>query len=135
MSPAYTDNQEGWTLVEVMIVVLLMGIIASVAIPIYRANVQRAKMSEADAALGTVRMALRVYYAERNSYPAHASYTRVDSIDAGISASDLNGKYFTISDFKYESADGTNYTIRATGGGSQTGINRQIDQNGGLSNF
>ncbi|MCF7798007.1 MAG: prepilin-type N-terminal cleavage/methylation domain-containing protein, partial [Candidatus Marinimicrobia bacterium] len=58
------ENQKGFSLVELMIVLVIIGILAAVGVPIYTSNVQKAKMSEADAALGTIRTALRVYYAE-----------------------------------------------------------------------
>ncbi len=131
----FTRDQKGFTLVELMITVVIVGVLAAVAVPIYQANVKRAKGSEADAALGTVRTALRVYYAENSAYPTKASYTRVDSISVDIASSDLNGTYFNIGDYKYISADGVSYTIRATGSGSQAGINRQMTQAGALSNF
>ena len=128
-------NNHGFTLVELMITVVIVGILAAVAVPIYQANVKRAKGSEADAALGTVRTALRVYFAENASYPTKANYTRVDSIGIDITSTDLNGTYFAIGNYKYKSTDGVNYTIQATGSGSQAGINRQIDQGGTLANF
>jgi len=136
MAPkSITSRQSGWTLVELMIVVVIVGVLAAVAVPIYQANVKRAKASEADAGLGTVRTGLRVYFAENSTYPVKASYTRVDSIGIDIGSTDLNGTYFSIADYKYQCADGSNYTIRATGSGVQTGTNRQIDQAGTLSNF
>jgi len=131
----FRKNNDGFTLVELMITVVIVGILAAVAVPIYQANVKRAKGSEADAALGTVRTALRVYFAENASYPIKAAYTRVDSLGVDITSTDLNGTYFAVGDYKYISADGVSYTIRATGSGSQAGINRQIDQDGTLSNF
>ncbi len=127
-------DMQGMTLVELMIVVVIVSILASVAIPIYQANVSRAKASEADASLGSIRTALRVYYAEYAAYPVQASAKRVDSIGVDVSAADLTGKYFTISDYTYTGTP-TTYTIKATGTGSQAGINRQLDQDGTLSNF
>ena len=62
-------DMQGMTLVELMIVAVIVSILAAVAIPIYQANVKRAKASEADACLGSVRTALRVYYAENAAYP------------------------------------------------------------------
>lgn len=131
----FITDRRGFTLVELMITVVIVGILAAVAIPLYQANVKRAKASEADAALGSIRTALRVYYAENGAYPIKASATRVDSIGIDIQSSDLNGKYFTISNYTYQSSDGVSYTIKATGSGSQSGINRQMDQDGNLTSF
>ncbi|MCG8608686.1 prepilin-type N-terminal cleavage/methylation domain-containing protein [bacterium] len=127
--------ETGITLLEVMIVTVIVGVLAAVAVPIYQANVKRTRASEADAVLGSVRTALRVYYAENGSYPTQAIYKRVDSINVDIGTSDLDGTYFSISDYTYQSTDGINYTIRATGSGAQAGINRQLDQDGTLSTF
>jgi len=129
------SRENGWTLVELMIVVVIIGILAAVAVPIYQTNVKRAKAAEADAGLGTVRTALRVTFAEKSVYPIKANYTRVDSVGIDITSTDLNGTYFSVQDYKYQSLDGISYSIRVTGSGAQTGINRQIDQTGTLSNF
>jgi len=131
----FKTSQKGFTLVELMITIVIIGILASVAIPLYTANVKRAKAAEADAALGTIRTALRVYYAENAVYPTAASYTAVTGLSIDIAAADLNGKYFSATDYTYQSADGTSYTIRATGTGSQAGIKRQMTSAGVLSDF
>ncbi|MFQ5707757.1 MAG: type IV pilin protein [bacterium] len=129
------QDRRGFTLVELMIVIVIVGVLAAVAVPIYQANVKRSKASEADAALGTIRTALRVYYAENQSYPTAGTAVAVTSLSIDIQAADLNGKYFSATDYTYISADGISYTIKATGSGAQAGINRQMDQAGTLSSF
>ncbi len=131
-------NQKGFTLVELMITVVIVGVLASVAIPLYQANVKRAKGSEAEAALGTIRTALRVYYAENATYPKEKNYKAVTALKLrgiDIDPEDLVGKYFPSSAYKYKSKDGKKYTIQATGAGASKGINRQIDETGNLSDF
>jgi len=133
-----TQNQKGFTLVELMIVVVIVGVLASVAIPLYQANTKRAKASEADAAMGAIRTALRVYYAENSRYPILSSFTAVattldDSID--VDSLDLVGKYFPATAYTYKSTAGSDYTIRATGSGASAGIQRQMTSAGVLSNF
>ena len=90
------NDKRGFTLVELMITIVIVGVLATVAIPLYKANVKRAKASEADATMGSIRTSLRVYYAENTAYPIRASYgpvhTMSDSID--IDSLDLVGKYF-----------------------------------------
>jgi len=107
----FVNNQHGFTLVELMIVIVIVGILAAVAIPIYQGNVKKAKMSECDAALGTIRTALRVYYAENGNYP--------EVTDAGVSflsdtlniqEPDLDGRYFSSNCYKVTSTP-TTYKI------------------------
>ncbi len=132
----FFNNRHGFTLVELMITVVIIGVLAAVAIPLYQGNVTRAKTSEADAALGTIRTALRVYYAEFQAYPTQVAAAEVTTISGlNFVAADLNGTYFNADEYTYKSAAGVAYTIEAAGTGSQAGINRRMDQDGALTNF
>ncbi len=130
-------NQGGFTLVELMITIVIVGVLATVAVPLYQANVKRAKASEADATMGSIRTSLRVHFAEKSDYPIEASYVAVhtltDSID--IDSTDMIGKYFPATAYTYISAAGADYTLRATGSGGSAGIQRQMTSAGILSNF
>ena len=129
-------NQKGFTLVELMITIVIVGILAAVAVPIYTANIKKAKMSECDAALGTIRTALRVYYATNDPLPAYPTYSGEVAAcpDLDIDAADLLGKY--IDDPAYYtlvSADST-YTITCrTDLAIGTDSVRTLDQDGSLS--
>ena len=131
------NNQRGFTLVELMITIVIVGVLATVAIPLYQANVKRSKGTEADASMGSIRTSLRVYYSENTAYPIRATYgpvhTMSDSID--IDSTDLVGKYFPAPAYTYISAAGTDYTLRATGSGQSAGIQRQMTSAGVLTNF
>lgn len=105
-------NESGFTLVELMIVIVIVGILAAVAVPIYQGNINKAKMTECDSALGTIRTALRVCYAEHGKYPTAAAGTAVTAVDSiGISSEDLDGKYFDATDYTLTS-DPTTYEIK-----------------------
>ena len=58
------SRMSGFTLVELMVVVIIIGILAAAAVPIYTAQTRRAKTSEALAGLGAIRSAERVYKTE-----------------------------------------------------------------------
>lgn len=58
----------GYTLVEMMIVVALLGILAAVAIPTYRGYVNSGKEAEAKAGLSTIALLEEQYFAENRTY-------------------------------------------------------------------
>lgn len=126
-------KQKGFTLVELMIVIVIIGVLAAVAVPIYTNNVTKAKMSEADAALGSVRTQLRVYYGENGSYPVQASAAAVVGASWNdISTGELNGKYFADASYTYLSADGVSYTLSCAPG-TVLATARTMDQGGTLA--
>ena len=138
-------NQGGFTLVELMIVVIIVGILAAVAIPMYQGATERAKASEAVAALGTIRGALRVYYAEHGTYVNAAfidnALVTVNSI-LDVSTTDLMGRYFSSACYTFDGIAAANaYSIECLGSasaapfaGEVSTIVRSIDHNGTITN-
>lgn len=136
--------QGGFTLVELMIVVIIVGILAAVAIPMYQRSTERAKAAEAVAALGTIRVSLRNYYAEHRTY-ANAAF--VDGADItvnnilDVSNTDLDGRYFSTDCYTFNGVPTANaYSIECNGSISTapyasevSTITRYIDQNGSVT--
>jgi type IV pilus assembly protein PilE len=102
--------QRGFTLIEVMIVVVVIGILTAVALPSYQEYVIRGKIPEGTSALADGRVKMEQYFQDNRTYlngPAPAATTN----------------------FTYRAVgDATTYTITATGRAGLTGFNYTINQ-------
>ena len=84
-------SRKGFTLIELMVVIMIVGILAAVAIPLMRGRIDSAKWSEGKAIAGSISTAIRAHVAEKGS-----SYTAVPTLSQlGFGATDLAGTYFT----------------------------------------
>jgi type IV pilus assembly protein PilE len=63
-------REAGFTLVELMIVVAVIGLLAGIAVPSYRDYVNKGKRSEGKAALVAAAARLERYYTQNNCYPS-----------------------------------------------------------------
>ena len=63
-----TNLKNGFTLIEMMITLGILGIVASIAIPAYNGYITTAKMSEASNNLASLRLAQEEFFLENNDY-------------------------------------------------------------------
>ncbi len=99
---------KGFTLIELMVVILIVGILAAASVPMMRGRIDSAKWSEANATAGTIKSAIRVYFAEHGDSPsgslsASGAGTTQDLL--GFNAADLTGTYFIPGDYSIGTVD------------------------------
>lgn len=99
------NKQLGFSLIEVMIVVVILGILTSIAVPGYQEYVRRSQRAEGQAFLLDVAARQERFYAQNNSY-----MTAIDDFaELGLSGTSSETGKYTLS---MSATDG--YTLTAT---------------------
>ena len=103
-------RQTGFTLIELMIVVGVIGILAAAAYPLYTEYVQRSRITEATAAMNDMRVRMEQYFQDNRTY-------------AGAGACGVADPPFNAADSSFQvacsGANANGYTLNANGNGAR----------------
>jgi type IV pilus assembly protein PilE len=110
-------RQKGFTLVELMIVMVVVAILAAVAVPSYNGYVSRSRVAEATGTLGSIRLRMEQAYQDNGNYGA-----------GGCAVAMVNTNFF---DFACNVTNGgQGFTATAVGKNAAYGYSFSIDEQG-----
>jgi type IV pilus assembly protein PilE len=109
-----SKRSSGFTLIELMIVVVIVGILAALAIPAYQDYILRGRIVEATNALSGDRISMEQFYQDNRSYNTTGTFR---TPCGGGGTNDFTTQILTAFVVTCVTANGgTTYTITATGG-------------------
>lgn len=112
-------SRRGFTLVELMVVILIVSILVAVAIPIIQGNISASKWSEGKTMMGIIATSIRAYFSQSSPPGPPTSLWISEPNNLGFARGDLTGAFFDDDDFEFEvtSVYPLEYTIIATKSG------------------
>jgi prepilin-type N-terminal cleavage/methylation domain-containing protein len=125
-------GRKGFTLIELVVVIVIIGILSTIAVPIYRSYTRRAMASEGKALLGAVATAEKTYLVEKNSYWGVATAT---GYDATIDVDARQNKYYTtykVTQSGTGSGGNATFTTTVYATGDAAGLDISMTQNWGV---
>ena len=108
-------TQNGFTLIELMVVVAIVGILAAIAIPNYSDYVTRGKIPDATSGLANRRVQMEQYFQDNRTYVG------------ATACADGGSPYFT---FSCTATSATAFTLQAAGTASMAGFNFTVNESG-----
>jgi prepilin-type N-terminal cleavage/methylation domain-containing protein len=109
-------NQGGFTLVELMVVIIIVGILAAIAVPLYTDYVEKARVTEATSIMGAIITSQKIEMQRTVDY--YTAGTPAEFRSKGIDISDV--RYFTYSTAANAATGGFTVTGDATAQFSST---------------
>jgi len=121
-------NPDGFTLIEVMIVVAIISILAAIAIPNYNDYLIRSRITHATSQLAERRVRLEQFFQDNHLYYQAASGGNPAVMSPACDPNTTDTTTSTYFDFSCPGATATTYTLTATGKSSMTGFTYTVNQ-------
>ena len=122
MSCRKSKLEKGFTLIELMIAIVIIGILSAVAIPLMRGRADASKWAEGKAIAGSIRTAAGNFIANKGSTFDYSSINGPGAIKTiGFEKGDLDGKYFINDCFSIQFSPAGDYLITVDATQSKSG--------------
>lgn len=116
------ERRKGFTLIELVVVIIIIGILAAIGIPQFRRTLERARGAEAYSGLGHIQSGQKIYYAFHEVYYDGSNW---DALDIELTEEGWNF---------VGAGDGAGFTATATRTrGPCAGETIQIDHTGAMT--
>ncbi len=140
-------NEKGFTMVEMMVVLIIIAVLIAGGIKFYLGYIENAKVTKAKAQISTMQAALDTYFAENGAYPTDiaADGLKAKMLNAGLIVTDVLPEGGTVgqdgtlsvtdpwgaaSNYLYHSTDGISYYVRSGRGNVQNQDGTAVFGNG-----
>ncbi len=142
-------GKKSFTLLELLIVIIIVGVLTAVSAPIVISSIERAKWVEAVETLGMIRGVMRAYYVEFEDYPSVRYYFNGPNkncptkLDIGAPEPDAEGRYIYDTNPESQHPECANVIHDKDGSGGYSGgdphiviyLDGHLDSRGGAPEF
>lgn len=121
------NRRDGFTLIEVMIVVAIVAILASIVLPSYSSYIQRSRLTEATSKLSDLRTRMEQYFQDKRNYGTSGT-------GCGIAVAGSNSAYFAFTCYLTNDpaattqTDDQSFVVHAVGIAAMAGFEFTVNQ-------